>query len=131
MFSLSVCVYSLNSGDISSHFGNIYYTRYCAWYCIYLVAATTYSFSNPLKLVQIRGVYFPIDNSPVVSTAEKAVYCLNYMKTQTMTLLSKDEKRDSGRLPNAAISRNPFIYGCMRRSSTAAGACRIVFYNLS
>ena len=41
-------------------------------------------------------------NSPIVSTGKKAVYCLNYTKTQTMTLLSKHEKRDSKRLPNAA-----------------------------
>ena len=33
-------------------------------------------------------------NSPIVSTGKKAVYCLNYTKTQTMTLLSKHEKRD-------------------------------------
>lgn len=33
------------------------------------------------------------DNSPIVSTAKKVVYCLNSIKRQTMKLLSKQKEK--------------------------------------
>ena len=62
-----------------------------------------YAFQNAMTWITFStyGTH-SMFNSPIVSTGKKAVYCLNYTKTQTMTLLSKHEKRDSKRLPNAA-----------------------------
>ena len=72
MYFLSVYTYSLYSGDISSHFDNIYYTRFYADSCVYLVGTTTYCVQillNP-SIPGIKARQLPVSQRKV-----KAVKC--------------------------------------------------------
>ena len=58
------------------------------------------------------AIGFCANNSPIVSTAPKAVYCLNYTKTQAIELLPKQKEkgfRETARY--GKLSKSLYLWG--------------------